>query len=147
MLAVDVEESNGSRLRTLAELFADYAPDAAALFSEMADEEDLHAEQLKVAFERRFGELGQAVAESSVNVVVEAHDLDDGEHMVFDDIDLRRALEIVLKAEKHAEAFYRGALDAATDPELGELYRQLAEFEDGHVQWIEARLASLGDSA
>ena len=147
MLAIDVEESNGIRLRNFAELFADFAPDAAALFAEMADEEDQHAHQLETAFMRRFGELRRTVTEDDVREVVEAHDLDDGEHQVFDDLNFRRALEIVLKAEQDAEAFYRRAVKGATDPELGELYRQLAEFEDGHVQWIEARLDALGGSA
>ncbi len=146
MLAIDVEESNGTRLRGFAELFADYAPDAAALFAEMADEEDQHARQLEAAFERRFGELHQAIAEDDVTETVEAHDLDDGEHMVFDDLNLRRALEMVLKAERGAETFYREALAGTSDPELAELFRQLAEFEDGHVQWIESRLAALGES-
>jgi rubrerythrin len=147
MLAIDVEESNGTRLRTFAELFADYAPDSAALFAEIADEEDQHARQLETAFERRFGELQRTVTEQDVQEVVEAYDLDDGEHLVFDDLNLRRALKIVLAAERRAEDFYRRAVEGATDPELRELYRQLAEFEDGHVQWIEARLASLGGSA
>lgn len=136
MLAIDVERSNGSRLRTFSELFVDYAPDAAKLFAEMADEEDEHGRLLEGVYERRFSEAQRTVQEADVQEVIEAHDLDDGEHLVFDDMNLRRALQIVLKSERHAEEFYRQATLAASDPELKELFQQLTEFEDGHVQWI-----------
>ncbi|MCH8043525.1 MAG: ferritin family protein [Planctomycetes bacterium] len=147
LLAIDVERSNGIRLRTFSELFVDYAPDAAKLFAEMADEEDEHGRLLEATYKRRFGEAQRTVTEDDVQEVIEAHDLDDGEHLVFDDMNLRRALQIILKAEHQAEAFYRQATRAASDPELEELFRQLAEFEDGHVQWIETRLETLRESA
>ncbi|MAG94469.1 MAG: hypothetical protein CMJ48_12065 [Planctomycetaceae bacterium] len=146
-LAINVEESNGTRLRTFADLFSDYAPDVAGLFAEMADEEDQHRDQLKVASDRRFGEYDCVVTEEDVWEVVEPFDLEAGEHFVFDDMTLRRALESVLAAEIRAEAFYRQACEGAKDPDLQELFRQLAEFEDGHVQWIEKRLESLGGTA
>ncbi len=145
-LAIDVEVTNGTRLRTYAELFADYAPEPAALFAEMADEEDQHAKQLETVCIRRFGEVRRTVKQGDVADVVEAHELDDGEHLVFDDLSLVRALEIVLKAETDAEAFYRHASEAATDEELKEMFEQLAAFEDGHVQWVEAKLDELGRS-
>lgn len=146
-LAINIEESNGTRLRLFAELFADYAPEAAAVFAEMASEEDEHHLQLETAYKQRYGELRRAVAEEDVQEIIEAHDLDDAEHMVFDDLSLRRVLETVLAAEHKAVAFYRQALEEADDEELGKVYRQLAEFEDGHVQAIEARLEALGESA
>ena len=146
MLAISIEESNGTRLRTFAELFADYTPDAGKLFAEMADEEDQHTHQLEVAYERQFGERRRTITENDVKGVIEAHDLDDAEYLVFDDMTLRRVLETILKTEHEAEAFYRQAQEKVADPELAELYRQLAEFEDGHVQWIETRLDSLGES-
>ena len=146
-LAINIEEANGTRLRLFAELFADYAPEVAALFAEMAAEEDEHRLQLETQYKQRYGELRQTVAEEDVQEIIEAHDLDDAEHMVFDDLSLRRVLETVLAAEHQAVAFYRQALEGSDDEELGEVYRQLAEFEDEHVQLLEARLAALGGSA
>ena len=146
MLAIDVEESNGTRLRAFAGLFADHAPEAAALFSEMADEEDEHRRVLEGAFRERHGELRRTIREDDVPEVVEAADLDDAEHQVFDTLSLRRALELVRSAELHAQDFYRRALENTDVPELQALFRELSEFEDGHVQQIEARLEALGGS-
>jgi rubrerythrin len=146
MLAIDVEGANGTRLRMFADLFSDYAPDAALIFSEIADDEDLHKSQLEMAYEKRFGELSCTVTEEDVLDPIETFDIDDAEHTVFDNLTMRRALETVLASEQQAEDFYRKAMGRAVDSDLGELYRQLAEFEDGHVQWIESRLDALGES-
>ncbi|HJN66116.1 MAG: ferritin family protein [Pirellulales bacterium] len=146
MLAIDVEASNGTRLRTFAELFADYTPDVAKLFAEMADEEDEHKGQLEATYERRFGGVPQKVSEEDVPNVIEAFELDDGEQFVFNAMNLRRALQIVLAVEYQAESFYWDACSSTVDPEMRELYRQLAEFENGHMTWIERRLEGIGGS-
>lgn len=147
MLAIDVEEANGARLRTFADLFADYVPDAADLFAEMAAEEDEHRRQLETAYQQRYGELRRLLAEDDVLEVIEAADLDDAEHQVFDTLSLRRALETVLAAEQQAQAFYRQALENTDEFGLQAIYRELSVFETDHIQGIEARLQALEGSA
>lgn len=146
MVGIDVEESNGTRLRTFAGLFGDYAPEAAELFAEMAAEEDEHRDRLAELYRQRHGELRRTIGQDEVLEVIESHDLDDAEHLVFDTITMRRALEMVLAAELQAQAFYRQARENTSEPELQELFTQLSEFEADHVQGIEARIAALGES-
>ena len=147
MLAIDVEEANGNRLRIFSDLFADYAPEAAEIFSEMAAEEDLHRGRLEAVYERRHGELQRTVGEADVRDVIEPHDLDDAEHVVFDSLSVRRALEVVLAAEHQALAFYRQAQENTDERDLRELYRELADFEAVHVRRIQAKLDALEGSA
>lgn len=147
IVGIDVEEANGTRLRTFADMFTDYAPEASELFNEMAIEEDEHGAQLEKLFEQRFGELNKTITQDDVLEVIEAHDLDSGEHFVFDDMTLRKALEITLAAELQAQAFYREARRNTDEPELQEIFLQLSEFETHHVNVIEARLEALGGTA
>ena len=51
-----------------------------------------------------------------------------------------------LAVEYQAESFYWDACSSTVDPEMRELYRQLAEFENGHMTWIERRLEGIGGS-
>lgn len=147
IVGIDVEEANGTRLRTFADMFTDYAPEASELFNEMADEENEHGAQLEKLFEQRFGELNKTITQDDVLEVIESHDLDSGEHLVFDDMTLRRALEVTLAAELQAQAFYREARANTEEPELQALFTQLSDFEADHVHGIEVRLAALGGSA
>ena len=143
-VGIDVEEANGTRLRTFADLFADYAPEASELFTKMAEEEDEHAKQLEKIYKDRFGEIERSITQEDVLEVIESHDLDSGEHLVFDDMTLRRALQVTLAAELQAQAFYREARANTEAPELQALFTQLSDFEADHVQGIELRLEALG---
>ena len=113
----------------------------------MAYEEDQHSLRLKTAYERRYGELRQSVTEKDVQDIVEPFDLDDAEHHVFGTLTLRRTLEALLTTKQQAQGFYRQALEKADEGELQALFRELADFEADHLQWIEARLDALGESA
>lgn len=143
MLAIDVEEANGERLRTFADLYSDYAPEVAALLSQLASEEDRHRLQLEETYQRRYGASQRTLGQPDVREVIEAHDLDDAEHLVFDSLSLRRALETVLAVERQARDFYRQAAESAVEPELKSLYQELGGFETSHVQWIEERLKEI----
>lgn len=144
MVAVDVEETNGTQLRVFADMFDDYAPEAAALFTEMAAEEDAHKAKLTHIFEERYGKFEQKLTEQDVAEVIEAHDIDDGEHGVFNDLTLRRAFECSLKAEVGAQEFYSNAADRTDVPEVKALFNELANFEDDHVRRLKERIAELG---
>ncbi len=89
MLAIDVEQVNGTRLRNFADLFADLSPEAAWVFAEMAAEEDQHRSQLESLHVQRYGTIQRTLAQDEVPEVVEAHDLDDAEHQIFDSLSLR----------------------------------------------------------
>jgi len=147
LLGIAVEEANGERLRTFATLFADYAPAAAGVLSQMASEEDQHRCQLEAMYQQRYGMLQQRLGEEEIREVIEAYDLDEAENLVFDSFSPRGALETILAAERQAQAFYRRAVESAVEPELRALYQELAGFEDLHLKWAEERLAALGDSA
>lgn len=146
MLAIDVEEVNGNRLRNFAGLFADFAPEAAGIFAEMAAEEDRHRSQLESLYIQRYGTIQRTISQDDVPEVVEAHDLDDAEHQVFDSLSLGRALEIVHAAECHAKDFYRRAAEQAGEPHLQALFRELRGFESDHIERIEERLRALRGS-
>ncbi len=54
----------------------------------------------------------------------------------------RYALEIALKAENMARAFYTELAQLAGDPDLQALYVELAAFEADHVHFLELRLGT-----
>ena len=146
MVAIDVETVNGDRLRNFAELFADYAPEASELFSGMATEEDQHRQQLEDIYKKRHGDLPKTVGQDDIPEVIEAHDLDDAEHTVFDSMTLKTALESVLHAEFQARDFYLQAskqADQVDEADLAAIYKELGEFEQNHVTWIETRLVEI----
>lgn len=147
MVAIDIEEVNGVRLRNFAELFADNSPDAAKVFAMMALEEDQHCAQLEEVYKQRYGEIRRTLGQDDVREVVEAHELPDGELQVFDGLSLRQALKTVLAAELEAQSFYKKARELTEDPDLQALFHNLGDFETEHVQSMETRIAALGESA
>ena len=147
LLAIDVEKANGARLRVFADLFTDFSPEAAGFFAQLAFEEEQRSRQLEKAYELRHGEHRRAVPEVDLREFIEPYDLDDAEHQVFDSLSLRSALESLLSMKCKARAFYGQALEKADEPKLQALFRELVDFEAEHVQWIEARLDALGESA
>lgn len=143
MVAIDVEEVNGTRLRNFAELFADNSSDAAQVFAWMALEEDEHRTELEEVYKQRYGEIRRTLGQDDVRDVIEAHDLPEGELQVFGGLSLRQALEAVLAAELAAQNFYRQALKRTDDPDLQALFRKLGDFEADHVQRMKTRLGAL----
>ena len=140
MLAIDVEVSNGNQLRSFAERFADTSARTATLFAGMASEEDQHRDQLQESY----GDKPQTVGTDDVRESIEELELPD-DVGVFDDLTLRRAIELVLEAELRVQGFYREAAKNAEDAELRLLFKELGEFETNHVQTVEARLEELAD--
>lgn len=147
MLAIDVEDGNRERLSTFAALFADYVPEVAGVLSQMASQEDEHHDRLEKMYQKRYGTLQRMLGEEEVREVVEAHDLDDAEHLVFDSLSLRRVLEAILVVERQAQAFYQRALQSTAEPELRALYQELGDYEDLHIQRVEKMLEELGGLA
>lgn len=133
-LAIDVERSNAGRLETLADLFTDYDADVHALFLRLRDEELAHRAMLERAWTERFGnERLPVISEIDVEGVVEAVDVEHGEHAIFDDLKVEDALRMVQRAEEAARAFYIRAVESTADETLRRLYQELADLENDHV--------------
>ena len=133
-LAMDVERRNASRFETFSLLFGDYNNEVSDLFAEMKKEEDDHWTMLDRMYRARFGTDQCTVSELDVEEVVEAVDIDDSEHLIFDSMNQRRVLEAGMRAEDSARRFYSGLVDNARDPELRLLFIVLSTMEEGHLQ-------------
>lgn len=139
-MAIHVERSNSRRFRAFAEVFQGYDPEVATRFEELAAEEDRHEQLLDAQFQKTFGGKIPSLEEVDILGVVEAVDLDDAEHLIFDTLKPRRVYELALQAELGAQVFYRKAMAKAGDPALAALYRELAEMETGHASFLEEKL-------
>lgn len=139
-LAIHVEQSNSRRFRAFAEVFQGYDPEVAQRFEELAVEEDHHEQLLDAQFRKSFGGTLPPLDQVDISDVVEAVDLDDGEHLIFDTLKPRRVYELALQAELGAQEFYRRAIAKAGDATLAALYRELAEMETGHASFLEEKL-------
>ena len=143
MVAIDGERVNGDRLRRFAELFADSAKDAATIFAGMAAEEDAHRKQLEEVYERRYGDLPKTVGCDDIVELIEDHDLEGAEYLVFDRMTLKAALENVLHSELRAREFYQQAVRRTDQSDLVEVYKELGELVQNHLYWIEILLDEL----
>jgi len=142
-LAINVEIRNAKRYQTFSILFAGYDDPVSALFEEMAQEEMQHQGILEKLYRERFGAQSITVTESDIDEVVEAVDVEDAEHFIFDDMTRRRVLDAALRAENGAQKFYEGLLPDTRDAGLHQLYAQLAGFEEDHVAAIHQALERL----
>jgi rubrerythrin len=160
-IAIFVEERNARIYRQFSELFGGF-PDAdsreiAAVFAEMAAEEVSHGDQLEQRYIRRFGEAPCAIKAEDVPDLVELPRLPDGNIFAIARSGVSPApqtqgLAIALAAEEGASRFYRHLAETADEPEFGEFYAELAQFESEHVDELRRRMklaqdAVLGQSA
>jgi rubrerythrin len=141
-LAIHVERANTRRFQAFADVFRGYDGAVASRFEELAREEAEHEAILTRRFRQRFGDEIPAVEEAEVAGVIESADLDDAEHLIFGSLDPTRVYELALRAEQGARAFYQRAVAVAPDGSLADLYRELADAEEGHEAWIKERLES-----
>ena len=51
------------------------------------------------------------------------------------------ALEIAMAAEQNAFRFYTRLSETTEDADLKQLYRELVDFESGHTDWLEKKVA------
>lgn len=134
-LAIAVEEANTSRFNTLAGMYDGYDEDLYNLFLKLRDEEVHHRRILEEEWSRRFGEEQKPeIREEDVRQVIEAVDLEDGEHAIFDDLSREKALRLVEISEDAAQKFYRTAAARCSDPGLKALYVDLAAMEESHIE-------------
>lgn len=143
--AIQIEARNSGVYDSLAHLFQGYDDAVTAIFCEMAAEERRHREELEQRYHERFGALPSGTEEPAE--VIEAPDLEDPEALIFDSMTVVQALEAGLRAEENAREFYRREVTRTSDLQLQEVYRELAEFEETHVQRLREKLAEKQDPA
>ncbi len=137
--AIQIEARNAGVYDSLAQLFQGYDDSVTAIFCEMAVEERQHGADLEERYRERFGPVTFPAEEPKE--VIEAPDLEDPEAMVFDSMTIEQALEAGLLAEEAAREFYQREVARTSDPELQEVYRELAEFEETHVRLLKEKIA------
>ena len=136
--AIQIEARNGRIYNSLAQLFQGYDVAITGIFREMAAEELQHGAELERHYFERFGPVPSPLGEAKE--VIEAPDLDDAEALIFDSMTIEQALQVGLRAEETAREFYRCEMTRTSDPELQAAYRELAEFEEAHVQLLKRKL-------
>lgn len=137
--AIQIEARNGIIYDSLAQLFEGYDDSVTKIFLEMAAEERQHGAELDRRFLEWFGQPPSLTAEPAE--VIEAPDLEDPEALIFDSMTIVQALQLGLRAEEAAREFYGREAGRASDPGLQKVYRELAEFEQGHVHVLQEKLA------
>jgi rubrerythrin len=137
-LAMDIERNNAERLESLANLYMNEREEIAKYFSTLSKEELDHLRILNDYWIEQFGnEQVPEINEMDVVGVIEAVEVENGEHMIFDDLTIEDALWIVKQAEKNAEQYYKAASAATDDEMLKSLYDRLADLEATHNAAIE----------
>jgi len=151
-VAISIEDRNAELYHRFAEMFTEFADDEsleiAAVFWEMAVEERGHSSLLQQKYAERYGDAVCLVTEHDVVEIVEVPKLDDGD--VFAAPERRiparvRALNVALQAELGAQKFYGKLVEQTPKGPLRDLFQELAQMEDGHVGYLETKLAQ--DSA
>jgi len=122
-LAVKVEENNAERFQALMDFYTDYDEELKMNFNRLKTEELQHLKLLKQKWQERYGDrLIPEIDEYQIKEVVEAIDVDHGEHLIFDDFTLDDAEKMVSEMEKRAYLFYLRAAGATEDQDIKDLY-------------------------
>jgi rubrerythrin len=142
-LAISSEEDDARIYRSYAErLRADY-PDSAAMFDEMAAEEDTHRQRLIELHRARFGEVIPLIRREHVAGYYARRPV-----WLVENLGLDRIRDEAAAMEQDAEAFYLKAAQRSTDAATRKLLGDLARAEAGHrASATEAAEAHLGSDA
>ena len=128
-LAISSEEEDSRIYRTYADrLRADYGQ-SAAVFDEMAAEEDVHRRQLIEEYRRRFGETIPPVRREHVSGFYHRRP-----YWMVKSLGLERVREEVGLMEVEARSFYLHAAQRTTDAATRKLLGDLAAAEAGHIR-------------
>ena len=97
-------------------------------------------------YSERYGNSACALTEEDLEEMIEVPRLEDGDIFANEKkkqslSPRERALQVALTAEQSARQFYASIAEKAVDPVMRRFYRELSEFEEGHVQFLERKLA------
>ncbi|HVN84410.1 MAG TPA: ferritin family protein [Candidatus Binatia bacterium] len=138
-LAILIEEEAKERYEELAaQMEIHHTPEAAAFFRVMIDNESKHGDQLAHTRAALFGDEPRRVTRAML-WDVEAPEYDE----VRASMTRRDALEVALRAEQKAHAFFVAALPTVGDAETKRLFEELRDEETAHQRLVEAELAQL----
>ena len=136
-LAVKVEKNNAERLQALVDYYTDYDEELKKNFTRMKEEELQHLKLLKQKWWERYGDQPiPVIDEDHIKEVVEAIDVNHGEHLIFDDLTLDDAKRMVIEMEKGAYMFYLRAAGAVEDQDVKNLLSELASLEYQHLERV-----------
>lgn len=138
-LAMLVEQEAKDRYEELAEqMELHHNPEVAELFRKMKGIEAKHESQVTARRRALFGDAPRAVRREMI-FDVEAPDYDEARATMT----VRQALEVSLRSEKKAWAFFDAALAKVKDPEVRSLFAELRSDEADHQKLVEAQIARL----
>jgi rubrerythrin len=149
-VAIFIEERNAELYHQFAEMFLEFCDseslEIAHIFQEMAAEEQAHSSQLQSLYIERFGTTSCALTEEDLVELIEVPRLEQVDFFPAPERNniaaSYRALQVALNAEHGARKYYASLVENTEPGPLRQLYRQLAEMEDGHVTFIEKRMSS-----
>jgi rubrerythrin len=145
-IAISIEERNAEIYHRFAEMFTEFADaeslEIASVFWEMVEEHGHHA-LLERKYWEQFGTPERLYSEDDLVELIEVPKLNEGDVLAGgSDLSARqRALQVALRAEAGAQQFYSKMVQQTPDSPLRQTYSELAEMEDGHVAFLEAKLA------
>jgi rubrerythrin len=146
-IAICIEERNAGIYHRFAEMFTEFGDpeslEIAAVFWEMAIEEREHHALLQRRYDEQYGATTGSLTEERLIELIEVPRLDNGD--VFGAVDglaaRQAALQVALQAEVSAQLFYTKMVEQTADAALRQTYYNLAQMEDGHVAFLEAKLS------
>ncbi len=152
-VAIIIEERNAELYQRFAEKFVEFGDgeslEVADVFWEMAIEERRHGSLLQGMYAERYGNSSCTLTDEDLLEFIEVPRLEDGDLFAKDGGKFPhgrdRALQVALKAEVGAQLFYSSLAENTEAGPLRSVYRDLAEVEDGHVTFLERKMA--GDPA
>jgi erythrin-vacuolar iron transport family protein len=126
-LAISSEEDDSRTYMTFAHGLMDKFPASAKVFVEMAEEEQTHKARLTEAYQKKFGDFIPLIRRSDVRGFVKHTPVWLTKQMTLDA--MRQRAEVV---ELENMRFYTQAAQQASDPQIAQLLRDLAEAEKDH---------------
>jgi rubrerythrin len=133
-LAIFVEEEAKERYDDFAQqMEAHHTPEVAEFFRFMAANELKHAEKLSAQRASLFGNEART-ADTSMLFDIEAPDFDATRAFM----SVRAALDVALESEVKAYAFYDAAIPDISDPDVKELFTELREEEERHMELVKS---------
>lgn len=138
-LAILIEEEAEERYRELAaQLEVHHTPEAGAFFRIMVANEAKHGQTLAARRATLFGDAPRTVGRAML-WDVEAPEYDEVRAFMSQ----RQALEVGLRAEQKAHAYFVAALPHVADPEVRALFEELRDEEVEHQRMLRAQIAQL----
>jgi rubrerythrin len=142
-LAISSEEDDARIYRSYASKLRDEYPSSAAIFEEMAKEEDSHLASLIALHQKRFGDMIPMIRREHVSGYYARKPV-----WLIENLSLERIRSEARGMEQAAEAFYHKAAAQTQDASTRALLAQLAAAEAGHDQKAGALMSEhLGDGA